>query len=140
MSFSRGLNDTPKIAALLIGAGAGLSPEWAVSGVAFAMAAGGILGAQQVSRTLSKKITPMDPVQGASANLITSLLVSGASRLGIPVSTTHVARGSLFGIGALRKSETNWNRVAQILLAWGITLPGAALLGVSFYFLIERLQ
>ncbi|MBI5747231.1 MAG: inorganic phosphate transporter [Nitrospirae bacterium] len=139
MSFSRGLNDTPKITALLIGIGSGLPAEEAVFGVAFAMALGGLVGAQRISRTLSEKITPMDPVQGASANLITSILVSVASRHGMPVSTTHVACGSLFGIGGLNKGKTDWQQVLQIIMAWGITLPAAAMLGGLFYLLVKIL-
>lgn len=142
MSLSRGLNDTPKIAALLMAAPPGVgtgAPMMAVFAAASAMALGGMVGARRVSQTLSEKITPMDPVQGLSANVITLLLVSGASQLGLPVSTTHVACGSLFGIGVLRKGETDWRQVLQILLAWGITLPVAALLGASFYFLFKVL-
>lgn len=138
MSFSRGLNDTPKITALLIGAGGGILAGEAVFWVAFAMAFGGVIGARRVSRTLSEEITPIDPVQGASANLITSLLVSLASRLGISVSTTHVSCGSLFGVGCLHKSKTDWRQVMQIILAWGITLPAAAMLGGLFYLLLKR--
>lgn len=137
MSFSRGLNDTPKIAALLLGVGAGPLKEWTIGGVALAMALGGILGARRVSRTLSTGITPMDPVQGFSANLITALLVSCASGLGVPVSTTHVSCGSLFGIGLLHRSRTDWRQVGQILLAWAITLPLAALLGAFLYPLLK---
>ncbi|HLF85649.1 MAG TPA: inorganic phosphate transporter [Nitrospiria bacterium] len=139
MSFARGMNDTPKITALLIGAGSVLPEMEAVFGVALAMALGGIVGARRISKTLSEKITPMDPVQGASANLITSILVSLASRHGMPVSTTHVACGSLFGIGCLHKSKTDWKQVLNIILAWGITLPAAVMLGGFFYLLLKIL-
>ncbi|MCG3117757.1 MAG: inorganic phosphate transporter [Candidatus Manganitrophus sp. SA1] len=137
MSFSRGLNDTPKIAALLLGIGSGPTQGWAIGGIALAMAVGGILGARRVSQTLSERITPMNPVQGFSANLITALLVAGASHVGMPVSTTHVSCGSLFGIGLLHRNTTDWRLVGQILLAWGITLPLAALLGAALYRLLE---
>ncbi len=139
MSFSRGLNDTPKITALLIGIGSGLPAEEAVFGVAFAMALGGLVGAQRISRTLSEKITPMDPVQGASANLITSILVSLASRHGMPVSTTHVACGSLFGVGCINKGKTDWKQALTVVQAWGITLPAVAMLGGLFYLLLKIL-
>jgi len=137
MSFSRGLNDTPKIAALLLGVSVGPTRGWAIGGIALAMAVGGMLGARRVSRTLSERITPIDPVQGFSANLITALLVAGASQFGMPVSTTHVSCGSLFGIGLLHRNTTDWRLVGQILLAWGITLPLAALLGAVIYRLLE---
>lgn len=56
MSFSRGLNDTPKIAALLLAIGSGPTKEWAIGGIALAMAVGGMLGARRVSRTLSEAL------------------------------------------------------------------------------------
>lgn len=136
MSFSRGLNDAPKIAALLLGTGTGIEATSALLGISSAMALGGIVAAERVSQTLSRKITPMDPIQGFSANLITALLVFAASGAGMPVSTTHVSCGSLFGIGLLRKREADWRQVLQIVLSWGITLPAAGLLGAVLYCLL----
>jgi PiT family inorganic phosphate transporter len=54
----------------------------------------------------------------------------------MPVSTTHIACGSLFGIGFLNKGKTDWGKVFQIILSWGITLPAAAMLGGLFYLLL----
>lgn len=102
-------------------------------GAASTMVFGGIVGARRVARTLSEKITPMDPLQGFAANLITSILVSGASQFALPVSTIHVACGSLFGISLLRGGESNRRQILQILFAWGVTLPLAAFLAISFY-------
>lgn len=135
MSFARGLNDTPKIAALML-AGIG-SHGLNFLLVALAMAAGGILGAMRVARTMSERITPMDPVQGLSANLVTALLVGCASRFGLPVSTTHVSCGSLFGIGLLRRREANWSMVRNIILAWIFTLPSAAAAGIMVYLFLS---
>ena len=106
VGFARGLNDTPKIVALLLAANA-LGANGSVLGcvlVAGAMAVGGMLNARQVAETMSRKITRMNPGQGFTANLVTSALVAGASRLGLPVSTTHVAVGSLFGIGLVNRT------------------------------------
>ncbi len=69
--------------------------------VAVAMAVGGLLNARRVAETMSRRITRMSPGQGFAANLVTSLLVAGTARLGLPVSTTHVSVGSLFGIGVV---------------------------------------
>lgn len=74
----------------------------------------------------------MEPRQGFRANLITSLLVAFASRFGFPVSTTHVSCGSLFGIGAVRRREAHWLQVAQILIAWLVTLPCGVFLAGLF--------
>lgn len=133
VGFARGLNDTPKIVALLIGAQA-LAPNVGLALVAVVMALGGVLNARRVAETLSQKITRMNPGQGFTANLVTATLVLTASRYGLPVSTTHVSVGSLFGIGVVNKTA-NRRIILTILLAWLTTLPLAALLGAMTYFL-----
>ncbi|MEE9230824.1 MAG: inorganic phosphate transporter [Acidobacteriota bacterium] len=127
VGFARGLNDTPKIAALLL-AGKMLAPSTAIVGVAVAIGIGGLLSARRVAETMSHRITAMNPGQGFVANIVTGLLVVGASKLGLPVSTTHVSCGSLFGIGAATW-QPRWKIFGEILLAWIVTLPVAAILG-----------
>lgn len=124
VGFARGLNDTPKIVALLT-AGAILGVEHAVLWVAGLMALGGVLGARRVARTMSHEITSMNDGQGFSANFVTALLVLFASRFGMPVSTTHVSVGALFGIGAATGGGHR-KAIVSILLAWVATLPVAA--------------
>ena len=80
VSFARGLNDTPKIAALLLVVSA-LRIQWGVAIIGIAIALGGLLNARKVAETMSKKITPMNHGQGFTANLITGFLVIVASRL-----------------------------------------------------------
>lgn len=135
VSFARGLNDTPKIAALLL-VGNALSPTLAIVGVGAAMAAGGLLSARRVADTMSHRVTEMNPGQGFTANLVTSLLVIGASGLGMPVSTTHVSCGSLFGIGAATR-QARWQTIGAIVLAWVVTLPVAGLLGCGLVTLLR---
>lgn len=135
VSFARGLNDAPKIVALLIAAGgAGLSGRAGLWAVAVAMAAGGWLSARRVAHTMSQRITPMNHGQGFTANLVTSFLVTVASRFGVPASTTHVSCGSLFGLGVLSRRGC-WPVIRNILLSWGITLPVAALLSSGCFLL-----
>jgi inorganic phosphate transporter, PiT family len=98
VSFARGLNDTPKIVAIGL-TGSALEITWAIGFVAFMMALGGLVSARKVAETVSKRITAMEPEQGLSANLVTGFLVIVASKWGLPVSTTHVSCGALFGIG-----------------------------------------
>jgi inorganic phosphate transporter, PiT family len=126
VGFARGLNDTPKIAALLIAAGS-LAPTTRYALVALFIALGGWFSARRVAETMSHRITAMNSGQGFSANLITSLLVIGAARLGMPVSTTHVSVGSLFGIGLLSGSAHK-RVIASIVASWLGTLPLAAVL------------
>lgn len=135
VSFARGLNDTPKLVGLLIVINT-LSIEWSMVAVALAMAIGGLLNAKKVGETVSKKITPMNHGQGFTANLITGLLVTTASIHGLPVSTTHVSVGSIFGIGSVTK-KSDIKVVRNIVLSWILTLPIAALISAIVYFLLS---
>ena len=138
VSFARGLNDTPKIAALLLLV-KWLTPVTDVALVAAAMAIGGLLGAQRVAETLSHKITKMNSGQGFTSNLTTGILVILASTQGLPVSMTHVTVGSLFGIG-LTTGQANVKTITGIVLSWLITLPGAAAIAAIAYFAIHLLH
>ncbi|WP_231381832.1 inorganic phosphate transporter [Rhodanobacter sp. OR87] len=132
VGFARGLNDTPKIAALLLPI-AMLDSHAAVLAVAIAMLLGGLLGARRVARTMSEKITDLDLGASLAASLTTSLLVSTASFNGLPVSTTHVAVGALAGAGASGRSGVNRRVITDIALSWVVTLPVGALFGAILY-------
>jgi inorganic phosphate transporter, PiT family len=136
VGFARGLNDTPKIVALLIAAQS-VSPNTGLVLVAVVMAVGGIVSSRRVAETMSRKITRMNPGQGFTANLVTSFLVTMASRFGLPVSTTHVSVGSLFGIGLVNHTA-NRKMIVAILLAWVTTLPLAGLLGATIYWVAAK--
>ncbi len=126
VSFARGLNDTPKIVALLVAASvSGVSMPLAMTALGLAMAIGGLLNARKVAATMSQKIVPMNHGQGFTANLVTAFMVIFASRLGMPVSTTHVSVGSLFGLGAVTGTG-RWDTIRNIVLAWVVTLPMGA--------------
>jgi len=126
VSFARGLNDTPKIVALLIAAEA-LELRSGMILVGLAMACGAVLHGRKIAETMAHKIAPMNHGQGFVANLVTAGLVLGASRFGMPVSTTHVSCGSLFGIGAAT-GQARWRMIGGVLLAWVVTLPLSAAL------------
>ncbi len=133
--FARGLNDTPKIVALMLAISA-LGLRWGMLAVAVGMAVGGVLNARRVAETMSRKITPLNHGQGFTANLVTGFLVIFASRMGVPVSTTHVSVGSLFGIGTVT-GEADSKVIREILLSWVLTLPVAALLSTGAYLLLR---
>ena len=136
VSFARGLNDTPKIVALLLLI-KGLSIHWGMAAVAVGMAAGGLLNARKVAETMSNKITKLNHGQGFTANLVTGFLVIFASRFGVPVSTTHVSVGSIFGIG-LASKRLNTGIMQGIILSWLITLPIAAVFSAGAYWILVR--
>jgi len=138
VSFARGLNDTPKITALLI-AVTFLSPRAGLLVVALFMAIGGTIHSRKIARTMSFDITEMNPGQAFTANFTTAVLVIVGSIFGFPLSTTHVSCGSLFGIGIVNNTAKK-RTIFQILLAWIITLPVSALLAAFFYKLVTILQ
>jgi inorganic phosphate transporter, PiT family len=133
-SFFRGMNDVPKIVAIGIGAAAaaGMSSTLVYALVVVAMSCGALLG-QRVVRTLACNVTRIEPDSGLAANAVTSLLVGVASSWSLPVSTTHVSSGAIFGIGASRSGTLDWSALRGIVMAWGVTLPASALLaGAAF--------
>ncbi|MFQ5816493.1 MAG: anion permease [Terriglobia bacterium] len=138
ISFSRGLNDTPKMAALVLSSSL-LSGGMGYLVVGAAMAVGGLVAAQRVARTMAQRVTPIEPVPGMSANLVSAVLVGWASRWGLPVSTTHVTLGSIFGLAARERERANWPLVGQIAAAWVVTLPLGFLCGYTFYLLLQAL-
>jgi inorganic phosphate transporter, PiT family len=138
VSFARGLNDTPKIVALLL-LWKALDIRLGFAAVALTMAIGGLFNARKVADTMSKRITAMNHGQGFTANLTTSILVVLASVFGLPVSTTHVSVGSLFGIG-LAAGKANLRMVNAIVLSWLITLPYAAVAAGAAYWFALRIS
>jgi PiT family inorganic phosphate transporter len=137
VSFARGLNDTPKIVALLLLL-KWMDVRWGFFAVAMTMAIGGLLNARRVAETMSHKITAMNHGQGLSANLTTGMLVILASFFGLPVSTTHVSVGALFGIGVVT-GQANPRVMTNIVLSWLITLPCAALIAGVTYAILRTL-
>jgi PiT family inorganic phosphate transporter len=122
--FARGVNDTPKLAALLISAHV-FQAKASTALIGVAMVIGGLLFARQVAETMSRRVSRMDHAQGSAANLITAALVLFASKLGLPVSTTHVSVGSIAGVGVGAKT-LDWHALRNVLLSWIATLPLAA--------------
>lgn len=135
VSFARGLNDTPKIAALLL-AVSFVSPGGSLLILALAMAVGSIFHSHRVAKRMSLDITEMNPGQALTGNLVTAVLVLLGSLLGMPLSTTHVSCGAIFGIGA-GAGKLNRSVVLQILSAWVTTLPMAMAISAALWFLLK---
>lgn len=134
-SFARGLNDTPKMAALFLVASQ-LDIRWGYAAVAVMIVIGGLLDADKVAETLGKKVTDLSPGQGFAASLVTATLVILATLYGLPLSTTHVSVGSLLGIGVMT-GQAKWKMVGEILLAWFSTVPCGAFFAALAYWLIQ---
>ncbi|MBI4243558.1 MAG: inorganic phosphate transporter, partial [Planctomycetes bacterium] len=135
VSFARGLNDTPKMVALLL-AGSVFGLESSMIFVSLLIAVGGIINAGKVADTMGKKITTLSHGQGFTANLCTGAIVIVSSLFGMPVSTTHVSCGSLFGIGLITR-QGNARIIINIFLSWVLTLPVAAVIS-GMIFLISN--
>jgi PiT family inorganic phosphate transporter len=140
ISFARGWNDTPKIAALSLMALSGVAHGTAFGFVlvAAAMATGGLVTGRRVLATLSKKVTPLPLAESLTASLVTAVLVGLASWMALPVSTTHVATGSIIGAGLKHNPKgVKWGKVGEIVLSWIITLPVAAIIAAGVKLLVR---
>ncbi len=141
ISFARGLNDVPKIAAILF-LTLGLLPKestlylytdnkiiFPILLVTIAMAIGSLWKGQRVLKVLAHRVVPLDATTGTIANFGTAALVLAASPLGLPVSTTHVSTGSLMGIRFKNKDIPDQDdSLRWIIFAWLVTLPVTALI------------
>ena len=146
VSLGRGMNDAPKIWALLFPLfllAEMKRPELHLGGilaVAGAMGLGSWVAGRRVTEVLAERVTRIGHHEGFAANLVTALLVVGASRLGLAVSTTHVSSGSIVGIGLAQGVGTiHWPVLRNMLLAWIVTLPVAGLIAMAAYPLLRLL-
>ncbi|MHB1845616.1 MAG: inorganic phosphate transporter [Deltaproteobacteria bacterium] len=141
-SLARAMNDAPKMVALLLSCSLLLGKVGRSAGSLFAvvtagMVLGSLIGGRKVTRRLATDVTAMDAREGFIANLVTAGLVGSGAIFGLPMSTTHVASGGIFSAGAERGS-LNRRAVRDILLAWVVTLPVAAALGMGAYVVVTH--
>jgi len=139
LSFARGLNDTPKLIAvtLPIAILSDITPNVGLFTIAaIAMSLGGILAGHRITEVLSFNITKMDHKQGFTANMVAAFLVIGASRWGMPVSTTHVSSLAIMGVGVAGKERLQKNTIKSMLFAWFLTVPAAALLSSGIFMVL----
>jgi inorganic phosphate transporter, PiT family len=103
-----------------------------------AMGLGTLMGGWRIVHTMGSKITRLTPPQGVCAEAGGSIMLFGATWLGIPVSTTHTITGSIMGVGAARRmSAVRWGVAGNILVAWLITIPCSALIAAAIYLVTE---
>jgi PiT family inorganic phosphate transporter len=148
-SLGHGANDAQKtmgiIAVLLFSTGY-LSgefyvPFWVVICAQAAMGLGTLMGGWRIVHTMGSKITRLTPHQGFAAETGGAIMLFSATSLGIPVSTTHTITGCIMGVGAARRaSAVRWGVAGNIVVAWIVTLPAAAIIGALFYLLASAFQ
>jgi len=109
-------------------------PLWVVLSCQAAMALGTLFGGWRIVKTMGSKITRLSPMQGFCAEAGGALTLFAANWLGIPVSTTHTITGAIVGVGAARRvSAVRWNVASDVVTAWVLTLPSAALIAALAY-------
>jgi PiT family inorganic phosphate transporter len=109
-------------------------PFWVVLACQAAMGLGTLLGGWRIVHTMGSKITRITPREGACAEFGGSIMLFGATWLGIPVSTTHTITGCIMGVGAARRaSAVRWGVAGNIIIAWFITIPASAAIAAATY-------
>jgi inorganic phosphate transporter, PiT family len=109
-------------------------PAWVIIASASAIALGTFTGGWRIIKTMGFKIISMDPAQGFAAQGAGAAVILAASSVGYPLSTTHVISGGITGAGAGKRfSAVRWGVAGDIVTAWVLTLPAAALFGAATY-------
>ncbi len=143
-SLAHGLNDAQKtmgiITVLLYStgylSGEFVVPHWVAIACYAAIALGTMTGGWRIIETMGTRITKLSQHQGFSASFAGSIVLFGASALGIPVSTTHTITGAVIGAGTARRaSAVRWGVAQSVVVAWIITIPASAAVGALFYLL-----
>jgi PiT family inorganic phosphate transporter len=105
-------------------------PWWVIIVSALAISSGIAIGGWRVIRTVGVKITALQPIHGFATQASAATVIEMASRLGIPVSTTHCATAATMGVGATKRlSAVRWGVTRNIVLAWVLTFPICGVLG-----------
>jgi PiT family inorganic phosphate transporter len=145
VSLAHGLNDAQKSMGLitlgLFAGGVILSdqiPLWVILSCALVMGIGTATGGVRIIRTVGFEITKIEPIQGFAAESSASIVILAASALGMPISSAHMIVGSVTGVGASRgMSAVRWKVARKVIIAWCLTLPGAALVSAGAYFMFS---
>src|SRR3954447_20583381 len=146
MSFGHGTQDAQKtmgvIALTLVVSGhLGANddiPLWVIVSAAAAIAAGTYSGGWRIMRTLGRRIISLTPASGFAAQTVASAVMLGNAQYGLPVSTTHVISSSVMGVGATRRlSAVRWGVAGNIVIAWVLTIPAAALVAAFVWLVIH---
>jgi PiT family inorganic phosphate transporter len=146
-SIGHGGNDAQKtmgiIAGLLFSAGLlgerFYIPFWVIIACQAAIALGVMFGGWRIVKTMGQKVAKLRPVDGFAAESSAAITLAMSSGFGIPVSTTHTITGAIMGVGSLRRlSAVRWGVARNIVWAWIVTIPAAAVISAGAYLLAGR--
>jgi PiT family inorganic phosphate transporter len=148
VAFTHGANDAQKtmgvITLALVTSGHQAQfdhiPTWVIVASGVAIGLGTYVGGWRIMRTLGQRLYSMEPPAGFAAQLTSGVTIYLATRLGYPLSTTHVVSGGVFGAGATKRlSAVRWGIAGNIVTAWLLTIPAAALVAAALYWPIEAM-
>ncbi len=147
MALSHGLNDAQKtmgiitLALLLFGEIDTVEvPLWVKLCCASAMCLGTAIGGWKIVKTMGSRIFKLEPVHGFAAETATGIVITGASLMGAPVSTTHTVSAAIFGVGSSKRvNAVRWGVAGQLVVAWVLTLPCAGVVGAVSYYILDLL-
>jgi inorganic phosphate transporter, PiT family len=89
---------------------------------------------------MGQRVVKLDPIHGFAAETTAASIIFGASHFGMPVSTTHVISSAIMGVGATGGlSAVRWGVAGNIITAWILTIPSAALVAAIAYMVLDRL-
>ena len=115
-------------------------PLWVVLACHGAMALGTMTGGWRIVRTMGMGVAKLQPVGGFAAETSGAITLFMATKLGIPVSTTHTIAGAIMGVGSVTKlSAVRWGVASRMLVAWLLTIPCAALISALTFLLASLL-
>jgi PiT family inorganic phosphate transporter len=142
VAFTHGANDAQKtmgVIALALFESGHIShfyiPTWVIVAAGLAIGAGTYVGGWRIMRTLGQRVVNMEPASGFAAQMTGGATIYIATRLGYPLSTTHVISGAVMGSGATRRlSAVRWGVAGNIVVAWLLTIPAAGLVAAACYY------
>jgi PiT family inorganic phosphate transporter len=147
VAFTHGANDAQKtmgVIALALFEAGHLShfyiPTWVIVAAALAIAGGTYAGGWRIMRTLGQRVIHLEPESGFAAQAMAGVTIYTATRLGYPLSTTHVISGAVMGAGATKRlSAVRWGVAGNIVFAWILTIPAAGLVAAALYWPVQGL-
>jgi inorganic phosphate transporter, PiT family len=147
VAFTHGANDAQKTMAVIalaltLHGGGDISklqiPDWVRVASALAIGAGTYAGGWRIMRTLGQRVFKMDPPAGFAAQLASGTVIYAATKYGYPLSTTHVVSGAVMGSGATKRlSAVRWGVAGNIVFAWILTIPAAALVAALLWYPVK---
>jgi PiT family inorganic phosphate transporter len=140
VALAHGANDAQKtmgvitltlITAGTLAPGSG-PPFWVILAAGVAIALGTYVGGWRIIRTLGKRVSDIETTQGFTAETTSATVILTSTHLGLPLSTTQVCTGAIFGASAGRRAASvHWGLAGRMAVAWAVTLPAAAAIGAA---------